>query len=120
MVDNIGAILVPGGASELIYQLVIVHHGRSHLLLVLDRPEDNTQKVNVVLGHEGQISLVFPVFESIFEGYDGCTEEIFKRLAQLFLLVLYQSEYFSLERAIFFLHFLLLLDIGFLILFFLF
>ena len=38
MVNNIGAVLVPGGASELIYQLVIVHHGRSHLLLVLDRP----------------------------------------------------------------------------------
>ena len=56
----------------------------------------------------------FSVFEGVVEGDYGGAEEVFDGFAQFFVFVFDEPHNFLLERTIFLLHFLLIVDIVFL------
>lgn len=61
-------------------QLLVVHQCGGHFSFVFDAPKDHTEEVQVVFGEQGEISLVFSVFEGKLEGKDSCTEIVLQGL----------------------------------------
>lgn len=85
MCANVDSVLVPVASSQLLFQLIIVHHGWSHFLLVFHTPEDNTDEIEVVIRQCFKISVIFTLFESVLKSHDSRTEIILDRLAQMLL-----------------------------------